>query len=360
MNKFEKLIELIVNEDNSKAKKLFHDIVVEKSRTIYESLLDEEDIDDVEENEDEVDADEEGLVGEGLDITVAEAKQLLDHIDGTLKESDAGDLLQRVAEHFDVKVEGLVPVLEAAGDELLEMAYGEAEEDGFGGEDEEEFAGDEEGFGGDDEFDGGMDDEAGFAGDEMGDELGGDMEMGGEEEIEDRVVDLEDAIDELKAEFDAEFGDDGFGGDEEGGDDFGGIGDEEGAGEMDDVEDMAGDVAGDDDGEEEQTEESLVREYVEKRSPKVTTQEEDSPNTKSTVAGPNRMGGTSANILGDQKTEAGAGKVSSGSNKGAGSFQNDPKAKAGKTSFKKKETAKKADAPESKKSLLDGPKGKKS
>lgn len=348
MNKFEKLIELIVNEDNKKAKKLFHDIVVEKSRTIYESLLDEEDIEDVEEMEDEVDADEEGL-GEGLDITIEEAKQLLDHIDGTLKESDSGDLLQRVAEHFNVKVEGLIPVLEANGDELLEMAYGEAEEDGFGGEDEEAFGAEEE-FGGDDEaaFSGDMEDGGEFAGDM---EMDGDMEMGGEEEIEDRVVDLEDAIDELKAEFDEMvdddegFGDDDFGAGEEGGE------------EMDDVEDMASDVASDDD-DEEQTEESLVREYVEKRSPKVTSTEEDSPNTKSTVAGKNDMGGSTANIVKGSPEEKGQSTPSSGSNKGAGSFQNDPKAKAGKTSFKKKETAKKADAPESKKSLLDGPKGK--
>ena len=356
MNKFEKLIQLIVNEDNSQAKKLFHDIVVEKSRTIYESLLDEDDVEDVEDMEEEVDADEEGL-GEGISITVDEAKQLLDHIDGTLKESDAGDLLQRVAEHFSVQVEGLIPVLEANGDALLEMAYGEAEEDGFGGEDEEAFAGDDE-FGGDgeDTFGGDMDDGGEFAADELGgDEMGGDMELGGEEEIEDRVVDLEDAIDELKAEFDELIGDDGM--DDEGFGDEEGFGGEEGGEEMDDVEDMAGDVASDDDEEEvEDVEESLVREYVEKVSPKVTTQEEDSPNTKSTVAGKNDMGGSTKNILGDQSTEAGAGKVGTKPLKGAGSFQNDPKAKAGKTSFKKKETAKKADAPENKKSLLDGPK----
>lgn len=348
MNKFEKLIELIVNEDNAQAKKLFHDIVVQKSRTIYESLLDEDDMDDVEENEDEVDADEEGL-GEGISISVEEAKQLLDHIDGTLREADAGDLLQRVAEHFGVPVKGLVPVLESNGDALLEMAYGEAEEDEFGGDDEMGMDG-EVGFSGD------MEDGGDFAGDEMG--IDGEMDMGGEEEIEDRVVDLEDAIDELKAEFDQLIGDDGMDDDEFGGDEFGG---EEGGEEMDDVEDMAGDVASDDedeDDEEEQTEESLVREYVEKVSAKVTTSEEDSPNTKSTVAGKNDMGGTTANIAKGSPEEKGAGKVSSGSNKGAGSFQNDPKAKAGKTSFKKKETAKKADAPESKKSLLDGPKGK--
>jgi hypothetical protein len=198
MNKFEKLIELIVNEDNKQAQKLFHEIVVEKSRTIYESLLEDEDGDDVEEMEDEVDADEEG-VKEGLEsiISVEEAKQLLDHLDGTLNESDAGDLLQRVAEHFDVTVEGLVPVLESHGDALLEMAYGENDEG------EEEFG-------------------------------GGDME---DEEIEDRVVDLEDAIDELKAEFDAMIGDEGmddeFGGEE----DFVDV-------EMDDVEAGKNDMGG--------------------------------------------------------------------------------------------------------------------
>jgi len=345
MNKFEKLIELIVNEDNKQAKKLFHDIVVEKSRTIYESLLDEEDYDEIEDNEDEVDADEEGL-GEGISITVEEAKKLLDHIDGTLKESDAGDLLKRVAEHFNVSVKGLIPVLEANGDALLEMAYGEAEDD-MG----DEF-GDEEAIDGEVGFSGDMEDGGDFAGDEMG--MDGEMDMGGEEEIEDRVVDLEDAIDELKAEFDALIGDDGMEDDEFGGEFDGEEGDEE----MDDVEDMAGDVASDDEDDEEETEESLVREYVEKVSAKVTTSEENSPNTKSTVAGKNDMGGTTANIAKGSPEEKGAGKVSSGSNKGAGSFQNDPKAKAGKTSFKKKETAKKADAPESKKSLLDGPKGK--
>jgi len=345
MNKFEKLIELIVNEDNKAAKKLFHDIVVEKSRVIYESLLDEEDYDEVEEMEDEVDADEEGL-SEGLSsvISVEEAKQLLDHIDGTLNESDAGDLLQRVAEHFKVEVEGLIPVLESNGDALLEMAYGEAEED-FGGEDEEAFPTDDA-FGGDGEeaFSGDMED----GGDYAGDEMGGDVELGGEEEIEDRVVDLEDAIDELKAEFDALIGDEGM--DDELDGDFGG---EEGDEEMDDVEDMASDVASDDDEEVEQTEESLVREYVEKRTPKVTTQEEDSPNTKSTVAGKNDMGGSAANILGDQAENSGASTPTSGSNKGAGSYQNDPKAKAGKTSFKKKEKA--TNKTDSEKSILDGP-----
>ena len=40
--KFEKLIDLILNEDQERAEQLFHDIVVEKSREIYENLMSEE------------------------------------------------------------------------------------------------------------------------------------------------------------------------------------------------------------------------------------------------------------------------------------------------------------------------------
>ena len=38
-NKFEKMLELLVNEDKEAAQELFHEIVVEKSRDIYEGLL---------------------------------------------------------------------------------------------------------------------------------------------------------------------------------------------------------------------------------------------------------------------------------------------------------------------------------
>ena len=40
-NKFESLLELLINEENDKAEQLFHEIVVEKSRDIYEGLADE-------------------------------------------------------------------------------------------------------------------------------------------------------------------------------------------------------------------------------------------------------------------------------------------------------------------------------
>ena len=42
MNKFEQLIEYVINDDEQKARELFHDIVVAKSREIYESLMSEE------------------------------------------------------------------------------------------------------------------------------------------------------------------------------------------------------------------------------------------------------------------------------------------------------------------------------
>ena len=44
--KFEKLIDLIINEDQERAEQLFHEIVVEKSRQIYENLMSEEDLDE--------------------------------------------------------------------------------------------------------------------------------------------------------------------------------------------------------------------------------------------------------------------------------------------------------------------------
>lgn len=338
MNKFEKLIELIVNEDNKQAQKLFHEIVVEKSRTIYESLLEDEDTDEVEEMEDDVDADEEG-VKEGLEsvISVEEAKQLLDHIDGTLNESDAGDLLQRVAEHFEVAVEELTPVLESHGDELLEMAYGESDD-----EDDGELDGEDD-FGGDDE-------EADF--DDSGDlddhEMDHADDAADDEEIEDRVVDLEDAIDELKAEFDAMIGDEGME------DDFGGEEEFDMEPEMDDVEDFGADVASDEFGDD--MEESMVREYVEKvTAPCDGDTEEGDTNKKSTVAGKNDMGGTTANIA--KGGEESGGKADSP--KDVDSRANNWKNTGGKgtKNSKTEKATKPTNKADSEKSVLDKPQG---
>ena len=53
--KFEQLIEYVINDEEAKAKELFHDIVVEKSREIYENLMqeEEEDLDEAKEEDSE-------------------------------------------------------------------------------------------------------------------------------------------------------------------------------------------------------------------------------------------------------------------------------------------------------------------
>ena len=53
MSKFEQLLDLIVNEEKGKADELFHEIVVEMSRSIYEKILSEEEQEDEDEDEDD-------------------------------------------------------------------------------------------------------------------------------------------------------------------------------------------------------------------------------------------------------------------------------------------------------------------
>lgn len=68
MNKFEKLIEYVINDEDSKASDLFHEIVVDRSRQIYEDLMELElGGDEVDEFIDDVEADEEGISAEVAD-----------------------------------------------------------------------------------------------------------------------------------------------------------------------------------------------------------------------------------------------------------------------------------------------------
>ena len=52
-NKFEEMLERLVNEDKAGAEELFHEIVVEKSRDIYEGLLESDLEDEIDETKDE-------------------------------------------------------------------------------------------------------------------------------------------------------------------------------------------------------------------------------------------------------------------------------------------------------------------
>lgn len=205
-NKFEQLIELFIAEDEQGAKDLFHEIVVEKSRDIYESLTDE---DQVEETA-EVDED-----------AVEEAEEI--------EESD-----------FDEAELG-----GDAADDMIDDI--EADEEGLSMEDDD-----------------------------------------AEEEIEDRVVDLEDALDELKAEFEALMG-----GDDAADDD---------AMDMEPEMDMdMGDEEGEEEEgeEEEEADESFVREYTEKAPAPVTSEEGDG--SAGPVAGKNDMGGKAVDPTGEEK-----------------------------------------------------------
>jgi len=76
-NKFEEMLEHLVNNDRAKAEELFHEIVVEKSRDIYENIL----TDDV--NDEEVD--------EANDEEVDEASKDDDLDETTDEEVDESD-----------------------------------------------------------------------------------------------------------------------------------------------------------------------------------------------------------------------------------------------------------------------------
>ena len=248
MNKYEQLIEHIVNDDEAKARALFHAIVVERSREIYESLMDEE------------------------------------------QPGVSHDAVGGLVDEISMDETGM---------------HEEEEELGMPG-----------------------DDMGGEPGDDMGDmgDMGGDM--GGDSEApatKSDIMDLESAIDELKAEFDRLMGDEGsdmggeedFGseegedeeGEEEGGENpFGGADDEEaGEEEADDEEEVA-------ESRRPKTEAERIREYVDRvghdwdkgaqKGPKgenvgtgAKSERQGEKNTKSIIDNmKNDMGGTNANM----------------------------------------------------------------
>ena len=91
MNKYEKLIEYIINDDQDRARALFHEIVVEKSREIYENIMDEEIGGDPTENLiDEITAEEEGLeeADDDMDMEVSDDMPADDDMDDM---DDMGD-----------------------------------------------------------------------------------------------------------------------------------------------------------------------------------------------------------------------------------------------------------------------------
>ena len=150
-DKFNQLIELLIAEDEEKAQELFHEIVVERSRSIYENLIDEETVDEEEEVAEESDFDED-LGGDAAD-------DMIDDIEADEEGLAVED------EDSDEEIEDRVVDLEDALDEL------KAEFEKIMGGDEEEGP----------EMDMDMDDEM-------------DMEMGDEEAEEDDEDEMEESL----------------------------------------------------------------------------------------------------------------------------------------------------------------------
>lgn len=154
MNKYEQLIEHIINDDEAKARALFHEIVVEKSRDIYESLMDEdyteEDIggNRVQGLMDEISMDETDGIGEGDDEDNGEMdmepEMGMDDMDDMGGEQD---LEQKVMD-LETELEALKAEFEQLmGDEAGEEEHSDME---FGADDEDS-EGDADMFGGDEE-----------------------------------------------------------------------------------------------------------------------------------------------------------------------------------------------------------------
>jgi len=128
MNKFEQLIEYVINDDEAKARELFHDIVVEKSRAIYEEMMaaDEEleEAADEELEEDEVEMEEgmdpnmEGMGGDMAedligDIETEESGVSMD------EDHDMEDHAMMDGDQDDAELEDRVVDLEDKLDELM-------------------------------------------------------------------------------------------------------------------------------------------------------------------------------------------------------------------------------------------------
>ena len=210
-SKFEQLIEYVINDEEAKAKELFHDIVVEKSREIYENLMDE----DAAELEEAEELDEESTHDEDD------------------KAEKAGEKVTKDIEYDDKKDKKMDESMDEMMHDQDPIDAVEAEETGM------------------------------------------DMAEGeGEEDLEDRVVDLEDKLDELMAEFEALMGDNGDDavGDEMGGDDL----------EMDDTETTEF-SNGDEEESEEEVEMGMMEAINLAKAPAPVTSEPAGTNTKSTV-----------------------------------------------------------------------------
>jgi len=160
INKFEQLLELLINEENDKAQALFHEIVVEKSRDIYEGLAETE--------------------------ATVEAKH---------DNKDEKEIKETAVSEKDVKETEKTDSKDESVDEEVEIEETSNEQESI-----EEVSGDAT----DDLITDVEADEKGDA-EHGAEDFNKDGEIDGHEkehaDVENKIVDLEDALEELKAEF---------------------------------------------------------------------------------------------------------------------------------------------------------------
>ena len=163
---FEQLIEFVINDEEDKARELFHDIVVAKSRQIYEEMMDDEEV--VEAAED----DEEMMEADEADDDQEE-----------VEESMGGDAADDLIDDVEMEEEGMS--MEGEGDDMSDEGGADVENKLMDIEDKlDELMSEFEALMGGDDM--GMDDMGDDMGmDDMGDEETLDVELDGEDDMGD-------------------------------------------------------------------------------------------------------------------------------------------------------------------------------
>lgn len=158
--KFEALIEHIINDETEAAKELFHDIVVQKSRELYNEIVSEnEESEEDEDNEEQVEeaggdqsddmindvenieADEEGMDDMSMNDAGNELGSEMGMDDEAEEDSGEEDLEDRV-----VDLETMIDELKAEFDQLMSQEAGEPEHSDM------DMGGDDMDMGGDDDM----------------------------------------------------------------------------------------------------------------------------------------------------------------------------------------------------------------
>jgi hypothetical protein len=147
MNKYEQLIEHIINDEEGKARALFHEIVVEKSRDIYESLMDEEYTeegiggDQVGGLVDEITMDETDGIGEGDEMDMD-----IDDMDSMSDEGDEEEDLESKVMNLEAELEALRAEFEQImGDEdMSDEGEGMGDEESMDDEGDEDMSDEED------------------------------------------------------------------------------------------------------------------------------------------------------------------------------------------------------------------------